>query len=143
MKAAPPFTQILAQFRIFIASCVAVGSRHLSRYNWNGRHSFRHNRSSPFLFANGSGHNREPRRLIPANIARFTRCPLWRLSKMRAYLMVAATRRFHKTAYRPIAFPSALFFLLIAELHDKISQQPNILFLPEQDAVGWLSITPC
>src|SRR5258708_15820601 len=86
---------------------------------------------------------REPLRRRDAHIARSTGLPLWRLAEVGAYLQMAARLPFNKLPDLVIALPRALFLQRISDLIDEVCQQSYITLLPQQDAIGGQSITPC
>jgi hypothetical protein len=53
---------------------------------------------------------------------------------------MAAVPRFGKPAHGVISLPGALLFAGIGELLDEMRQQPDVTLLPEQRAIGRLSV---
>src|SRR5579863_4333485 len=84
----------------------------------------------------------EPLRAAPANVARPARCPFRILAEMDTDLPMAAVAGIHEGADLVIALPRPLFFDGILDLPDEMGQQPSVLLLPEQNAIGGLTVAP-
>src|SRR2546421_8670173 len=67
--------------------------------------------------------------------------PLRCFPEMGADLEMAALVGFHKTANLVVSLPGALLFLRIADVLNEVGQQAHITPLPQQEAIGGLSIT--
>src|SRR6266849_4622460 len=134
-----PLAKVLAQIGVDIAN--GIGTGHSSRSQRRTCCGFV-GRKSARRGLRRCSRRRQPFGDAAADVAGVTRGPLRRLAKVRADLVVAAAAGIHERPNLVIALPGAVTLGGVGNLVGEKSEESSVAFLPEQDAVRRITVTP-
>src|ERR1700687_4933666 len=136
-RIAPPFAQIFPQLRI------GHGQRDTSRtlFAYNPLSWWRVTGLRPPP-ARPRFHHFQPIRRPGAHVARAATVPLGLLAEVLAHMVLPALHGLHKALHLVVTLPRSLALYGVGNLPYKVSVQPAIFFLPQQNAIRWQAITP-